>query len=145
MISGGVARYSRAMSQENVEIVRRFWDARNAGDHEAACAELDPDVVVDLSRSRSPYRGVRHGHGGYRRLIREAGEGWGNIRFDAEEIIDLGEYVVVVSHLSVRGRSSGIEMRGSGANAFRVSGGRIVEFVLYQTKDEALDAVGLGG
>lgn len=130
------------MSQ-NVEIVRRFWDARNGGDLAAARAELDPDVVLDLSRSRSPYAGLRHGHDGYESLIREFTEGWQDLRWEAEEIIDAGEAVVVVSYPSGRGLSSGLELRGSGANVFRFRDGRIAEFVLYQTKAEALEAVGL--
>jgi ketosteroid isomerase-like protein len=34
------------MSQENVEIVRRFFAAFNAGDMEAVRERLDPDVVI---------------------------------------------------------------------------------------------------
>ena len=40
------------MSEENVEIVRRMYDAFHSGDADGALAHFDPDVVVDASRAR---------------------------------------------------------------------------------------------
>jgi ketosteroid isomerase-like protein len=133
------------MSAENVATVRRFWEARNEGDRERVRAEIDPEVVWDLSRSRSPYMGVYRGFEDYQRLIQEVADGWEDFRWEADEIIDAGDRVVVVSHPTGRGMTSGIEVTGSGANVFSFRNGKIVEFVLYQSKEEALEAVGLSG
>jgi len=35
------------MSQENVETARRFVEALNRGDYEAAATELDPELEID--------------------------------------------------------------------------------------------------
>jgi ketosteroid isomerase-like protein len=40
------------MSQENVEVVRRMYDAFHSGDADGALAHFDPNVVVDASRAR---------------------------------------------------------------------------------------------
>ena len=39
------------MSQENVEVVRRMYEAVAAGDSEAVLAKYDPGVEFDFSRS----------------------------------------------------------------------------------------------
>ena len=39
------------MSQQNVEIVRRIFDAWNQGDFDAAWAACDSELVIDRSRS----------------------------------------------------------------------------------------------
>jgi ketosteroid isomerase-like protein len=38
------------MSQENVEIVRRMYEAFHRGEVEAALACFDPEVVLDVTR-----------------------------------------------------------------------------------------------
>jgi ketosteroid isomerase-like protein len=50
------------MSQENVEIVRRLYDAWNRHDFDAAWALCDSSLVIDRSRSLVDsriYRGAR--------------------------------------------------------------------------------------
>jgi ketosteroid isomerase-like protein len=39
------------MSQENVEIVRRLYEAVAGGDSETVLALYDPDIEVDASRT----------------------------------------------------------------------------------------------
>jgi len=39
------------MSQENLELVRRTWEAWERGDMEAIFAFYDPDIVWDFSRA----------------------------------------------------------------------------------------------
>src|SRR3954468_17499170 len=48
----------RAMSQENVEIVRAFYAAYNRGDLDAVLNDLAPDFTLDWSRAMGPQRGV---------------------------------------------------------------------------------------
>ena len=84
------------MSQENVEIVRRLYDAYLSGDFEApSLAVIDPEV--DLGRVDGPPG--RPGLPRTRRSGRGAPDLDGNVeafRLDVEEIIDGGDQVVVV-------------------------------------------------
>ena len=41
-----------AMSQENVEVVRRMYNAFHGGDIDGALSHFDPNVLVDASRAR---------------------------------------------------------------------------------------------
>ena len=54
---------ARAMSQENVEIVRRSTDAYNRRDFDRMLESWAPDAVLDWSNARSFDAGVYQGHG----------------------------------------------------------------------------------
>src|SRR2546430_17616272 len=92
------------MSQENVEIVRRSWEAYARGDLEAAFAVYDPEVEIydhDIPDA-GEYRGLE----GMLRWQAEWERSWESWRWDAEECIDAGERVVVAVrvHAKVRWR-----------------------------------------
>ncbi len=92
------------MSEENVEVVRRVYDAALRGDIEAVISHLDPAVRADMSeRVFNP--DVYEGHDGYRRFVGEIEAVWDDFRIEPLEFIDAGESVVV-AHM-VRGARKG--------------------------------------
>jgi ketosteroid isomerase-like protein len=99
-----------AMSEENVEIVRRLYDASAHRDSEAVLALYDPGVELDMSRAPcGDLVGQRfyHGHDGLRAFYREWYGAWETVGSDLEELIDAGERVVSVETTRGRGRESG--------------------------------------
>ena len=78
-----------AMSQENVEVVRRMYEAFHAGDTDGALACFDPDVVVDFSR-RADGR-VGHGREYLNQIIASWLGAWEEWREEIDEIRDLGK------------------------------------------------------
>src|SRR4051812_12275813 len=62
---------ARAMSQENVEIVRRTIEAWNRRDLDGALQNLHPDAEVDWSESSGVQRGVHRGIEEIRRFWEE--------------------------------------------------------------------------
>ena len=46
------------MSQENVEIVKAWYDAFNRDDWDSMVKDAAPGFVVDFSRALGPWRGV---------------------------------------------------------------------------------------
>jgi hypothetical protein len=60
-----------------------------------------------------------------------------------EEPVASGDQVVVTVRISTRGRTRGIRLEGEGANAFTLKDGKIIHFKLFQTKSEALAALGI--
>jgi ketosteroid isomerase-like protein len=135
------------VSQENVEIVRRGFDAFNrlgqVGDLAALIDEFyDADVVwegADDAPDRGPFRGrdevLAH--------VRSWSETLDAFRSEPEEIVDAGEKVVVVqySHGILKGSNAEVGVRF--ASVWEVRGGRIVSVKQYQHRAEALKAVGL--
>ncbi len=131
------------MSQENVEIVRRHLEARGEG-LSALLKTLDPDIEWDLSHSASPYRGVYRGHAGVQQLWDEFSEAWSQTEWTLEEALPIGDDSVVATVVvSGRGKGSGVGLQSRGGGLYTVRLGKIVQFQLFQTKAEALEAVGL--
>ena len=136
------------MSQENVEIVRRVYDAAARRDSAAVLALYDPEVVLDNSRlpiGTLMGGGIYRGHEGLRSFFREWHESWENIEYDYEELIDApGEHVIAVVTRRGRGRASGAEVEVPLALVWTLSEGKVVRVVWYPSTEEARQAVGLG-
>ncbi len=132
------------MSQENVEIVRRVYAAASRGDLDALLKDAAPEIEVDWSRSRGPHKGVYRGPAAARSLFEHMVDAWSEFHWEPEELIDAGETVVAATHLVARGQGSGIEIHGHAAQAWTIRGGMIVSARFYQTRADALNAIGLG-
>ncbi|HVS28420.1 MAG TPA: nuclear transport factor 2 family protein [Solirubrobacteraceae bacterium] len=130
------------MPRDNVEIVQGFFEARNRGD--LGCLDyIEADAEFDLSESRSPYHGIYRGHEQIRKHWETLREAWAEAEMHPEEPVAVGDHVVVTVRVSARGRSSGVQLQGFGANVYTLRDGKIVRFKLFQTRAEALKAVGL--
>ena len=122
------------MSQENVEIVRRWVldpDPANMSD-------VDPDIVwnpVDEAESQ--------GHDAVRAsLARWKGE-WDEYDQTAEEFVDICDRVVATMHFHGRGRGSGVETDARFYGVYTVRDGKIVRMDEFTERSEALEAAGL--
>lgn len=134
------------MSQDNVEIVRRAFEATARGDGASVLALHDPKVELDPSRSalgRLVGAGVYHGHERVRRFFHAYYEAWDHIDYDIEELIDAGDQVVSLVNSRGRGRVSGVEVELRIPGVWTIQEGKIVRVVFFSSRDEALEAVGL--
>jgi ketosteroid isomerase-like protein len=138
---------ARAMSQENVEIVRRLYDAIARHDVAAVLSLYDPVVEADFSQS--PQGGliggalIYHGHEGVRRMSRDWNEAWADVAYDIEELIDAGEHVISALTYRGRGRSSRAEVEQTDYPVWTMRDGRIVRVVWHTKCGDALEAAGL--
>ena len=134
------------MSQENIEIVRATIDSINGGDLDQALEAAHEDFEADWSNSIAPHGGVYRGRERVRELFEAFLEAWDEYHWDPEEIVEVDEArVVVVSRVRGRGRGSGVEVDATGAQLWTITGGKIRSVKLYQSKADALEAVGLAG
>src|ERR1700704_6841450 len=114
------------MSERDVELHRRWFEAYNARDTEALIAYCDPDIVLH-SVFAAAVGGVYHRHDGLRSWHRDMQDVWGNeIRFDPEAYYDLGEHTLVVGVMRGRGKHSGVEVAMPGAQVARWRRGLMV-------------------
>ena len=134
------------MSQENVETVQRAVEAWNADDLDGFLAELDADVEwhpaiqPGLEGQATTYRG----HDGARTIWRQdRGEAWERLTNQPQELRDLGESVLVLGHLDLTARATGIEFSQEVGEVFDFRAGKIVRIRDYLTHAEALEAAGL--
>jgi len=132
------------MSQENVELVRRGFDAYNRRDLAGLLENWAPDAVVDWSRSRGFDAGVFRGHDAIRAHWQRLLESFDDVRIEVvDPIEEVEDGLLVVEHLGyLRGRD-GIEVQTRSALLITTRDGQTASFTLYQTKQEALEAAGL--
>jgi uncharacterized protein len=130
------------MSEENVEVVRRMYEAFQSGDADGALAHFDPDVIIDHSRVR-PDIGIGRGHEQVRRIVISWLGAWEEWREEIEEMRDLGSRVFVLSVQHGRGKGSGVEVEARWAVLYEVHGGKITRMAVYPDPAEALEAAGL--
>ena len=130
------------MSQENVELVRRAFEAWNRQDPEAVRESFSPDLEIDASdRVLNPdvYQGVE----GFMRMRREIGQVWDEFRVEVEDLFEAGEDVVVFARALGRGRASGVEVDFRSAWLMTLLDGRVTRARLYRDRAQALEAAGL--
>ena len=136
------------MSQENVEVVRRVYEAAARRDRATVFSLYDPDVEWDGTRSRwsevSTGKPHFHGHEDLQRFFRQYYEMWESFEDDLQELIDAGDQVVSVVTSRGRGRASGVDVEWPGnVGVWTIRNGKVVRVVWFSTRGEALEAVGL--
>ena len=132
------------MSQENVEIVRNAFDAFARGDPEGLLRLADEEVVITQPVELPGATRQQRGHSGVMEAFAIWPEQWDDYRIDLSRIVaHPGDYVVVATHQSGRGKHSGVEVEIEMPFLFTVRGKRIVEWQVFMREDEALEAAGL--
>jgi len=135
------AERGQAMSEENVEVVKRVIAAlnqRNVGLYLTFCA---PDV--ELITPVSPLEGAATGTEGIRQFFAGLREATDSFRLDAERLQAVGEdRVLALGQLSMVSEG-GIPLAQPFANVYDLIGGKLRRVRAYSDWDEALKAVGL--
>ncbi|MSO41016.1 MAG: nuclear transport factor 2 family protein [Solirubrobacterales bacterium] len=131
------------MSRGNVEIVREFLEALfDRRDFDDALRFTDPDLELDWTESRAPYAGVTRGARAAKEIWELIAESWRDVKVE-RDLTDCGQGVVVAEQSILgQGRSSGVEVRATGATIWKLRDGKIVSGKLFQSKAEAIEAVG---
>ena len=131
------------MSQESVEIVRRFWDAWERGDLEAVFALYDPAIVWVQHSGPIEMQGAYLGYDGVRRAWRDWLVSFKTLEARANQFVDAGESVVVGWRMSGQGKASEARVDLPGWSIHTVRNGRLIRIDIFGTEAEALEAVGL--
>jgi ketosteroid isomerase-like protein len=133
------------MSQENVEIVRRGFEAFNRGGLEALISGGfgSPEIVWEV-RADLPDAETYVGYEGMRRLFMAFREVLDETWYRPIEFIDVGDRVIVPLLWGGRGRASGVEMTEREETwVFTLRDCKIVHVKEFATKNAALEAAGL--
>ena len=130
------------MSTENVELVRRVYDAWNERGPEsieqfwAEDAEFhDPPTFPD-SRVVQGREAIAAYQTDQARVI-------GDLKFALVEVREVGQTMVARIELTIHGPASGIDIPGELGNVIEVVDGRVQRLRVFMTWEEALEAAGL--
>jgi ketosteroid isomerase-like protein len=132
----------RGVSQENVEIARRWTQLANSADVAGVLRLMAPDIQCFPAEDQpESSRGFR-GREAFARYIEPWLEAFDDYRIEVSEYIDLGEYVVIVARINARGRESGAETSDDEVWLMRFRDGKAIEYRECRTKEKALEAAG---
>ena len=131
------------MSEGNVELVHSGLDAVNRGGIEAMLHMCDPEIEWIAIPGFLPDAQDYHGRAGVRAWFEKVGETFGKVQWEAEEVVDNGEQLLVALKLHASGRASGIEGEFRIFQAWTIRDGKLTRLESYLSRDEALEAAGL--
>lgn len=130
----------------NAELVRRIYDEWRRGDfshREGFSEDLDFEMSGWVMFQSEPIRA--RGVDGMADIWREVLSGWDDFHTSPiEELIEVGDRIVVFSRVGGRGRQSGVEVDSQRGAVFTFQDGKIVRLFLAD-RDEALEAARLRG
>jgi dihydrofolate reductase/ketosteroid isomerase-like protein len=126
--------------RENVEFLRQGYEALQRGDLETfkalARERLDPAFEFHLVWDGRVLRGYE----GTLEWLSDTRDTWQDYSQEVHEIIDLGQDVVVVLHISARGSGSGVPVEQEFAVVWTFEGERAVSARSFSSAAEALES-----
>jgi ketosteroid isomerase-like protein len=129
------------MSQENVEVVRRSFDAWNRWDLEAVRRVYAEDAMVEAGITG--FGRTFKGEDPIGRWAAEIRETWAEVRWEVDRIFEADDAVVSFYRGIAVGRESGVEVVRDLTGVYWFHDGLIVSERVYLDREEALKAAGL--
>jgi uncharacterized protein len=131
-------------SEDNANLLRRFYESFNQGDLDSVlelCTEdvevyKDPEVV-EMVAAFTP-----RGQERVAQYLRGWLESWSDYQVRPQEFLQSGDDVVALTEARARGPNSQFEIEGEMADVFTLRDGRIARFRLYIQRSDALDSLG---
>jgi ketosteroid isomerase-like protein len=123
--------------------------AYDRGDIEAIILAFDPDAEFQAPPDHGQegilgFRPSYRGHHGYREFDADWRGSWEALRVEPQELIDLGDRLLLLASMTARGRGSGVSISQNVAILQTVdSAGKIIREQRFFDHSEALKAVGL--
>lgn len=128
------------MSRENVDIVKKLYEALVAGDWEQATDFVVPEVEFHGTVGGLEEGRVARGIDQYRHVDEEDLEAWDERRLEAEDFVDAGDWVVILQRELRRGKGSGVEVEAEIAILAELRDGRVTRIQGYMDRGAAIEA-----
>jgi ketosteroid isomerase-like protein len=139
------------MSQENVELARRGYAALNEAYAKRDISSLKsmaeemwhPDIVLAFQGPTFLEVGEWHGYEGLLRFTQDQTDGFEQMWLEVDEFIDAGDRLLVAVRWGGRARHTGLPVEFDAMHVWTMRDGKAARFDIYETREEALEAVGL--
>jgi ketosteroid isomerase-like protein len=130
------------MSQERVDMVRRGIEAWNRHDFEFGADQLSDDVEWVPASPAAVEQPVYHGKEAVARAFNQLWDTWDLWEFEEQEIRDLGDKVLWLGRVHMRGGASQVEMVQEAANLLVFEDDKVVRVQGFRSWQDALAAAG---
>jgi uncharacterized protein len=132
------------VAQEDIDLIRRLYDAFNSGGLDAIYEWLDPEIEW-VNPPESIDHQTFHGHEGvaawYRELLSPQ---FDSVTFHPEEFVEIGGRIVVRCRGAVRTRGTGHELELPFTHLVTVRGGKVASVRMFSDTSEAMRVAGEG-
>lgn len=128
------------MSRGNAEIAQGFLQACSRGELDRALADADPEIVWNPTQE-----GETRGVDAVRATMERWETAFEDLSVTFEEVIDAGDRVIVKTHVSGRGRGSGVDVDSRSYMVWTIRDGKVTRMDEFTDRAEALEAVGKSG
>ena len=128
------------MSQENVELVYRGFDAWTRHDLDEALAGSDPEV--EITPVMGPASTTYRGHEGMRTWATDLFSAFPDFSAEVLEARDLGDFVVGTVRIRGQGAGSDVSSEQTVWYASEWRDGKLLWYRAFESESEAVKAVG---
>jgi ketosteroid isomerase-like protein len=128
------------MTPGNADLVRPIYEEWGRGNWRPRFDVYDQHgvgLVRRVPRARGRLRGPR----GPKPRLRAWLNGWEDWRAEADDFLEIGDYVIVLASYYGRGKGSGVEIRQEGAHVFKLRDGKVIRLEIFATRAKAIESV----
>ena len=129
------------MSTET-EALEQFFDAINRNDMQAITRDFDPEIVR-IEPEGFPTAGTYRGIAQVQQHVTKGRGTWAEGTCDPEKYLQNGDKVVVYLHARVRLKGSTEWVGGRFADGFEFRNGKIVQYLSFGERAQALEWAGI--
>jgi ketosteroid isomerase-like protein len=129
------------MSQENVDIVRRVYDALNRNDFDAAFRDAHPDFQISFKRG--PLAGTRRGREAPEAVLSDMRAAFDAWTIEPSELLESRTQIVAIVKNRVRPKGTDAEIETRNGHLWTIRDGTILSLEGFPNADDALEAAGL--
>jgi ketosteroid isomerase-like protein len=129
------------MSSRNAELLRPVYEEWGRGNWRPSFDLYDPHMEWGWSSEFLGLGGVYEDRRDPNPRLRSWLSEWDYWRAEAEEYLELGDYVIVLATYHGKGRGSGIEIEQEGAHVWRLRGDKVIRLEIFASRERAIQSV----
>ena len=131
------------MSEENVEVVQKAIEAWNQREAELLLSYAAPEIEWMPAGPAAVERAVYRGHDEVASAYAALWETWDLFRFEGSQLRDLGDSVLWLGRVKMRGSASQVELDQEFAAHWVLRDGKLIRIQAFVSWQDALETVGL--
>jgi ketosteroid isomerase-like protein len=125
----------------NADLIRPIYDQWSRGNWRPRFDVYHPHMEWGWSDEFPGLAGVYDDRRNPNPRMRSWLSGWEKWRVEADEYVEIGDHVVVLTTYRGRGKGSGVEVEQKGAHVFELRDGQVVRLEIFADPEKAFASV----
>jgi ketosteroid isomerase-like protein len=123
------------------DLLRPIYEEWGRGNIRPRFAVYDPHMEWGWSDEFPGLGGVYEDDRDPNPRLRTWLSGWEHWRIQADDYLEMGDHVVVLTSYHGRGKGSGVEIHQQGAHVFRLRDGKVVRLEIFASREKAIESL----